>query len=178
MAPFKLSISQKILNATASLSKGTTKHVSRRKVAQLCGQAKSESRSYVNQIGILKNKKGFIVVVDADTIYLTEKGLKNAEAVPPEANNEDALEAAKAKIKMGKGKKAFAFLSDGETRSYSEIGTAIGNDPAQRSFQNIIGPLKTLGYIEYTEKDGEKACRMVDEMFPFGRPNENDITDE
>lgn len=172
MSPKKETIAQKILNATASLSKGTTKHVSSKKVAQLCGNAKGKSRSYTNQIGILKNNKKFIIVVDKATMHLTEAGLKNAEQVLPAADNQAALDQAKDKIKMGKGKKVFEYLSDGETRTYAEIGKTIGNDHTNRSFQNIIGPLKSLGYIEYTEKDGQKACRMLDEMFPFGRPGD------
>ena len=172
MAPSKPSttISQKILNATASLSKGTTKHVSRKKVAQLCGFPKDESRSYKNALTILDKKKGYIVRVDKETLYITEKGLPEADMEAPAGNNEEALEKAKEKIKMGKGKKVFELLSDGKTYTRAEIGEAIGSDHTARSFANILGPLKTLGYIEYTEKDGEKACRMLDDMFPFGRP--------
>ena len=170
MGASKTSISQKILNATACLSKNTTKHVSRKKVAQMCGDPK-ESRSYTNQIGILKNEKGFIVVVDKETIHLTDKGLEHAELVPPAANNEEALSKCREKLKMGKGKKVFDLLSDGKTYTYAEIGNAIQNDHTQRSFTNIMGPLKTAEFIEYTKKNGEKACRMLDDVFPFGRPN-------
>ena len=59
-ATSKIPISQNILNATATLSKGTTKYVSRKKVASLCGFAKKESRSYLNQITILKKKKNLV----------------------------------------------------------------------------------------------------------------------
>ena len=170
MAPTKPSISQKILNSTASLSKGTTKHVCRKKVAAMCGFAKKETGSYTNQIGILKNKKKYIVV-DKDSIYLTEEGLKHAEQEAPVADNCEALEKAMGKIKMGKGKLVFKLLSDGKTYTRQEIGAEIGNDHTKPSFTNILGPLKSLGYIEYVEKDGEKACRMMDDMFPFGRPN-------
>lgn len=79
MASTKLSISQKILNATASLSKGSVKQVSCRKVALLGGQVKNESRSYVNQVGILKNNKKYIVVIDKDAMHLTNEGLNYAE---------------------------------------------------------------------------------------------------
>ncbi|KAL3914702.1 MAG: hypothetical protein SGARI_008354 [Bacillariaceae sp.] len=164
----KLTIPQKILNATASLSKGTTKHVSKQKVLRLCGHVKTVPRSFTNQMGILKKKKQWIVV-DGDDIALTEEGLKHAETTPPPANNEETWNQAKDKIKMGQGKKVFDFLCDGETRTYKEIGEKIGRDHEVRSFQNILGPLKTLGYIEYVTKDGEKACRMLDEVFPFGQ---------
>ena len=138
----------------------------------MCGFPKTESPSYTNQIGILKNKKKFIVVVDKDTIALTDKGLAEAEMVPPAMNNQEALTKCKEQIKMGKGKLVFDLLSDGKTYSRAEIGKAIGSDHTNRSFINILGPLKTLEFIEYTTKDGEKACRMLDEVFPFGRPDE------
>lgn len=170
----KQSISQKILNATAHLSKSSTKHVSRKKVAQLCGFPKNESRSYANQIGILKKQKEWIIVVDAETIALTKEGLKHAEDEPPAVDNNDNLEKAKEKIKMSKGKKVFELLSDGKTYTRAEVGKAIGSDHTIRSFNNILGPLKTLGYIEYVEKNGEKACVMTEDMFPFGRPGNNE----
>jgi hypothetical protein len=179
MAPTKsVPISKKIINAAAQLSKGTTKHVSRKKVAQMCGFGKEESRSYKNQITILKKKKEFIVLVDDDTMHLTEKGLNEADPEAPAATNDECLEAAKSKIKMAKGKKVIDLLSDGKTYTRAEIGEAIGSDHTQRSFSNILGPLKTLGFIDYVEKNGEKACVMTDDMFPFGRPADGEEEEE
>jgi len=169
-----MGIAQKILNATAHLSSSTTKHVSRKKVAQLCGFPKKESRSYTNQIGILKNNKEWIIVVDAETIALTQEGLKHAHAEPPAVDNNESLEKAKEKLKMGKGKRVFELLSDGKVYTREEIGKAVGSDHTNRSFNNILGPLKSVGYIDYVEKNGEKACVMTDDMFPFGRPGSNE----
>lgn len=170
----KVPISQKILNATASLSKGTTKYVSRKKVAALCGFPKQESRSYLNQISILKKKKNFIVLDGKDFIGLTEEGLQNAEQVAPVTSNRESLDAAKAKIESAKGKRIFEIAEDGQTHTYAEIGRLIQSDHTKRSFLNLLGPLKNKHTcIEYvTTETGEKAIRMVDDMFPFGRPGE------
>lgn len=136
----------------------------------MCGFPKAESRSYTNQIGLLKNKKGFLVVIDKETICLTDKGLENADMDAPAMTNEESWTTSKEKLKMKKGKMVFDLLTDGKTYTRKEIGEAIGSDHTNRSFNNILGPLKTLGYIEYLEKDGEKACRMLEDMFPFGAP--------
>jgi hypothetical protein len=174
MAPCKgkQTMHQKILNATASLAARGIKKAPRRQVAAMCGFPK-ETKSYDNSLRLLRKTKGYIVV-DKETITLTELGLEHAEPTEPTESNSDILAQAKDKIKSKKSKQILDILADGRTHTRKEVGSIIDADPTKKSFVNLLSPLKTLNYIDYLQDDGgEQALRMEDSMFPFGRPGED-----
>ena len=99
---------QKILDNTNFLTATTGEDkVPRAKVVSLCGLP-SETGSYKNAITALKKKN--YADVDKESIWLTDLGRENAEAVDTAKSNEEQLEMAKERIKGTKGKKMLDIL--------------------------------------------------------------------
>ena len=173
----KRSTHQKILNATASYAARGIAKAPRKKVAALCGFS-AETKSYVNSLGLLKNKKKYIVF-DKETITITELGLVHAEPIAQAKSNQELLDTAKEKVK-GKGKLVLDVLFDGKTHSRVAVGEAIDADPTKKSFMNIFGPLKKLEFIEYVKDEaGEPGFRMTDCLFEIeGRPGSDKVEGE
>lgn len=177
MAPAatKIPVHQKILNAVAALSKRGNIGVRvprKKKIATICDLTKETDESYGNSPTLLKNKKKYIIV-EKDTIEVTELVSANAEEVEQNGNNAQSLEQAKAKIESSKSKRIMDILSDGRIHTCAEIGAIIDADPTKKTFVNLLSPLKELEYVEYVKNEkGEAALRMTDWMFPFGRPGD------
>lgn len=172
MAPAgKLSIGQKILNASASLHAKGFKKVPRKQVARMCGHPKQE-KVFTNALGILKNRKNQLSY-DKEFIILTEAGYKEADPEAPLGNNKDALESAQSKFKSGKMKQILAVVADGKLHTRASIASAIGADHTKKSFGNLLGPLRTQGYIKYLkDATGEPAIKATVELIPFGHSDE------
>jgi hypothetical protein len=173
MAPSKtgkLSISQKILNATASLAGKPNVKVCRKTVAKRCGFA-SEPKVYVNALGIMKNKK-LQIIYDKESITILDAGFKLADPAAPIGSNADALREAQEKFKSRKQKQILEICSDGQVHTKVEIGEKIGSDPDKRSFGNLFGPLRTQGFIDFVKtENGEPAVKGTEELIPFGIPS-------
>ena len=173
MAPTKnnkVSISQAILNATASLG---GKNVCRLKVAKRCGHPKQE-KVYTNALRLLKTKKGYLDY-DKETITLNDEGIKNAVAEAPIGSNDQALERAKSKVAGNKAKMILDIVMDGKVHSKVEIAEKINHDVTKKSFGNLLGKVKSEGFIATAKtEDGKDGIVGTDELFPFGRPDSED----
>jgi hypothetical protein len=171
----KLSLGQKILNATACLARKPNVIVSRKLVAKYCGFAKAESKSYCNALGILKSKS-MQITYDKETITILDKGFAAADLDAPIGTNDDAIAAAKAKAKF-KGKKhgeIIDIVADGQVHTRAEIANRIGTDMAKKSFMNLLGPIKTNDYITYVKTaQGEPAIQATESLLPFSSMDDN-----
>ena len=166
----KISISQSILNAAASLGGN---NVCRVKVAKRCGHPKQD-KVYMNALRILKTKKNYLDY-DKTTITLTEEGLENAVAEAPIGDNNEALEKAKAKVPGNKAKQILDIVFDGQVHSRAEVAERINHDVTKKSFGNLLMKIKKEEFIAYAKTDdGEDGIIGTDELFPFGRPGAED----
>uniref|UniRef100_A0A7S3P8P0 Uncharacterized protein n=1 Tax=Amphora coffeiformis TaxID=265554 RepID=A0A7S3P8P0_9STRA len=168
----KLSMKQKILNATASLKARGIDKAPRSRVSKLCGFPK-ETKSYTNCLGQLKKEDGGLIIVDKDYIILTDKGMDKANPEAPLGNNKEALQKALTKFKSSKQKQVLEILSDGRVHTHQKIAELIDADHKKKSFGNLLGPFKTAGYaVAVKMNSGEKALEGTEELFPFGKPLE------
>lgn len=122
-------------------------------------------KSFANTIATLKKKEN-LVMYDKDSIWLTEEG-KNyvgEEAFAAPQSNDEMQDRVRETLKGGKPKKIFDFLLDGEWHTRDEIAEHLGDDPTKKGFKNSIGSLS-----KHVEKK-EKSCRLLDYLFPAGRP--------
>jgi hypothetical protein len=169
----KLSLGQKILNATASLARKPNVIVSRKLVAKYCGFAKAESKSYCNALGILKSKS-MQIAYDKETITILDKGFAAADLDAPIGTNDDAIAAAKAKFKGKKQGEIIDIVADGQVHTRAELANRIGTDMAKKSFMNLLGPIKTNDYITYLNTaQGEPAVQATETLLPFSSMDVN-----
>jgi len=168
----KLSMKQKILNATASLKARGIDKAPRSHVSKLCGVSK-ETKSYSNCLGQLKKEDGGLIIVEKDYLIITDKGMEMAVPEAPLGNNTEALGKAKEQFKSSKQKKILDILSDGKAHTYKDIATLIDTDHTKKSFGNLLGPLRTAGYAATAKtENGEKSLEGTEQLFPFGKPSE------
>jgi alkylated DNA nucleotide flippase Atl1 len=165
----KPSIPETILNVAANAASDKEGYkVSREEVAKKCGYPKQPT-VYMNALRSLQ-KKGYLTY-DKTSITVYQLGFDNADMEAAPKNNEQQLEKAKEKFKSQKQKQILDIVFDGGVHSYVEIANVIGADHNKRSFQNLLGPLKSSEYVIYTkDADGKKALEAHDSLFPFGRP--------
>lgn len=122
-------------------------------------------KSFANTIASLKIKEN-LVMYDKDSIWLTDEGKDyvGEEAFAAPQSNDDMHNRVRETLKGGKAKKIFDFMLDGKWHSRAEIADHLGDDPTKKGFQNAIGSLS-----KHVEKKG-KSCRLLDYLFPAGRP--------
>lgn len=169
----KLSLGQKILNATASLARKPNVKVSRKQVAKYCGFAKAESKSYCNALGTLKSKS-MQITYDKESITILDKGFAAADPDAPIGTNDDAIAAAKGKFKGKKQGEIIDIVADGKVHTRAEIANRIGTDMAKKSFMNLLGPIKTNDYIKYVKTtQGEPAVQATEALLPFSSMDDN-----
>lgn len=138
----------------------------------MCGLTK-ETKAFTNSLGILKNKKMYLVY-DKDTITINEEGLRHGDGGAELGSNQDLLVAAQGNVKGNKSKELLAYLFDGRTKTRADVAAHIGSDPTSKGFTNLLGPLRKLNYVEYVQEGGKPALRMTDDIFTFeGRPDED-----
>ena len=166
----KLTIAQQIINTVAFWkSLGYDNGAPRKKVGIFCGQFKGESGSYKNALRILENKKEWIIL-SKECIDLTDEGMKHADKTSTPRTTKDIFELIKTLFKSSKMKDILDILMDGEIHLIVDIRKEIGaTNLTDASFSNIIGPLKTNGFVQklkdpVTGKDGLQASN---ELFPF-----------
>jgi hypothetical protein len=166
----QLPTAQKILNASAALSKRGIKHACRKRVAAMCGLTK-ENKAFINSLAKLKNEKKFLVY-DRETITINDDGIDNADGGADLGTNRDLLEAAKNNLNGPRAKQLLEYLFDGETKTRADVARHLKTEHTSKGFQNLLGPIRKLNYIEYVDKDGEKCLRMTDDLFLLGgRPD-------
>lgn len=163
---------QRIVNAIVTLEMRGQPQPSRHHVAAMCGYPKENGKGYVNALSDLKNQKKF-VIVEKTSIRLTELGRSHAQpSMSFDSGNKALLEQAKEKIKSFKGKKIVDILSDGAVHSRQDIPDQIETDVTSKGFVNLLSALKKETFIEYCQdKDGSKAIRLQEWMFPEGIDN-------
>ena len=166
----KLTIAQQIINAVAFWkSLGYDNGAPRKKVGIMCGQFKGESGSYKNALRMLEKKKEWIIL-SKECIDLTDDGMKHADKTSTPRSTRDIFELIKTKFKSTKMKEILDILMDGEIHLIVDIRKKIrATNLTDASFNNIIGPLKTSGFVHkvkdpVTGKDGLQASK---ELFPF-----------
>jgi predicted helicase len=163
----RLTLGQKILNATASLAGKPNVKVPRKKVAKYCGCGKAESKSYCNALGLLKTKQKHITY-DKEFITILDTGFAAADPEAPIGTNDDAIAAAKAKFKAKKQHEIIDICADGQVHTRAEIAERIETDMTKKSFMNLLGPLKTKDYITYVKTaQGEPAVQATEDLLPF-----------
>eukprot|EP00536_Pseudo-nitzschia_multiseries_P002980 jgi/Psemu1/184824/e_gw1.42.44.1 len=155
---------QKILNiiAVMMLQMGHTE-VSRSLLAM---QAKIALKS-VNNI-LTKLKQQGLVTMKSGSVSITLEGIEQAESegVMSATNREhqqSTMDAFKLKPKQ---RQLFEELSDGGVKTKKDVAEAIGTTN-MKSFNNLLGPLKKLGILQY-DRD---TLSLTDHMFIIeGRP--------
>jgi len=73
----------------------------------------------------------------------------------------------------GKSRLIYEILTDGRVHTRASIAERIGHDHTLASYKNMISPLKSLGFAEYVAMNGERALRMLDSEFVYGRPSQS-----
>lgn len=165
-------VAQRILNNCAVLEarQGGNPNVSREQVAALCGYPKENGKGYVNALTILKKQKGYITIVDKQTMALTDAGREKADKVASVGSNQEQLKQTKERVKPKKARAIMDLLADGEKHSRKDIAKDIDVDINAKGFKNILSGLKSEEILEYCKDDNnEPALIMCDWLFPFGR---------
>jgi hypothetical protein len=172
---------QKILNAVktlaASAGGSSDGAVSRTKALAMCGYTKNICGGFNFALSTMKTKQGFLTY-DSQTITLTSLGNELAEIDPTHvagSTNEAHWEKCLCRIKGQKGKLIFEALRDGKMHTRAALAGVIGYDgPKAGGFLFATSKLVSTGLVQYCQdKHGDPSLRLTDEVFPFGRPDEN-----
>lgn len=166
---------QLVRNTVASL-KATQKYpdgVPRKLVAALCGYKSHTDASFRVLLSGLVKHKGHLVYNSAESIDLTDEGMKHAEVTASSLDtttNESQMELAKSRVR-GKAKTIINMLSDGKAKSREVVANAIGYESAKiAGFRVLVSGAVKVESLEYCNDDeGNAALRLPDWCFPFGR---------
>lgn len=179
---------QAILNAVKTVASrpgqqqshgdATTMTADRQKVLIMCGYTKGTAGGFNFQLSVMKTKRGFLTF-DAKSISLTTLGQELAQVDPNHnvaASNEAHWEKCMARIPGKKGKLLFAAMRDGKVHSRASLASAAGyDDPNAGGYKFATSKLVSTELAEYcTDEGGQPALRLTDEVFPYGRPEEQD----
>lgn len=114
--------------------------------------------------------KAGLIEYGSGTIQLTDKGMKQALALPKDAmdmvtSNQDAHEAILKSLKSKKAREIFQALADGKIHNKEAVMRAVKcTNPA--TFNPLVSrELKKLGHVHYPSKG---TIQLTATCFPFG----------
>jgi hypothetical protein len=149
---------QKILNSLAWWRSISRFEVERVQVAVIAGYI--DSRHFRNLLGSLSTK-GLITYPQSGTVALTEEGAQLA--VVPEApmTTEDLHAAVIARLQPAQRKILEPLLEVYPTELDKEKLAELAGYTASRHFDNLLGRLRSLGFIDYPQKGYAQADRRL-----------------
>jgi uncharacterized protein len=145
---------QRVLNALAELEAIGVQAPERVQVAFLAGYSNLRSKGFSNSIGSLRSA-GLIDYPSADTIALTDAGRAQAQA-PERPSTTDELHGRVIRLLGGSHGRILGRVIEAypEPIAREQLAAETGYTHLRsKGFANAIGRLRSLGFIEYPQRD-------------------------